>query len=391
MNPKQDLKVVINAVSAKSGGAATYVKNLINELNKIKPEIQFIFYIPSAISQDLDMSNENIKIVSVNENLDSPLNRFLWDQIFLRNAIKAEKADILLSSSDFGMLFPPCRQILMIRNPLFFSELYFKNILPYKSIFFKIEFFLKRFLISLSARSSDKIITASKSMLNDVKKYINIPDDKAVVNPFGVPFEKFNHQKNNDKNIKNDSVNLLYVSEYGDYKNLTTLLKAFLVLRENQKKKFYLTATLDPSQFPKTSVVTRELDRKIADNPSISPYINFTGSVKYEDMKALYEKNDIFVFPSIAESFGHPLVEAMAMGMPIIASDIPVHREICGEAVLYFSPLEHNDLADKITILSNDNILLNQLKKSGEERVRICFNWEGHVSRLIDIIQQYKK
>ena len=102
----------------------------------------------------------------------------------------------------------------------------------------------------------------------------------------------------------------------------------------------------------------------------------------------LYQENDIFVFPSLVESFGHPLVEAMASGLPIIASDIPVHREICADAAVYFDPLDPDDLADKIVALSNNKNLFQDLREEGMKRVKMYFNWKDHVVRLVKIIEQ---
>src|SRR3989449_10309938 len=117
--------------------------------------------------------------------------RFLWDQITLRRIVRQIKADVLISTSDFGMLFPPCKQVLLVRNPLFFSRLYLAHILPKKSYWFRLEFLLRRWLIARSIAHSDVVMTASKSMLDDVRRFIPVLNEKAVVNYFGVPIKKF--------------------------------------------------------------------------------------------------------------------------------------------------------------------------------------------------------
>jgi glycosyltransferase involved in cell wall biosynthesis len=143
---------------------------------------------------------------------------------------------------------------------------------------------------------------------------------------------------------------------------------------------------MDPSQFPDVEINTREIDRSLASHPLVASSVKFTGSVLYDEIQKLYEEHDIFVFPSLAESFGHPLVEAMASGLPIIASDIPVCREICEDAAVYFSPLDPKDLADNIIMLKNNPELCTQLSQIGRKRAETHFNLEDHVRRLSGIV-----
>ena len=91
----------------------------------------------------------------------------------------------------------------------------------------------------------------------------------------------------------------------------------------------------------------------------------------------------MFVFPSLVESFGHPLVEAMAAGLPIAASDIPVHREVCGDAAIYFDPFDPNELADRIESLKTSGRLRERLAQMGIRRVKEQFDGVAHVQRFL--------
>ena len=99
-------------------------------------------------------------------------------------------------------------------------------------------------------------------------------------------------------------------------------------------------------------------------------------------MEHLYLDSDIFVFPSFTESFGFPMAEAMSYGLPIVASDTPVNREICGEAAVYFSPLSPEDLARQVHRVATDLPRRATLGAAGRERAVTKFRWEDHIRKI---------
>src|SRR5437867_496403 len=337
------LRVLVSAVSAKSGGSAVYIKNLSRCRTLKESPHQFIFLVPPGLANSLGDLSANIRVIATTAGLGSPWKRFLWDQLVLRRIVQEHTVDVLVSASDFGMFFPPCREILMIGNSLYFSSFYSKQILPRKSLKFRLQLFLRRCLVSLSVMSAKVVVTPSQSMMTLMKQFIPSLDSKELVNYLGVPMELFSRRPspNDGERTENGSkpFQILYVSEYGDYKNLTVLLKAVMILRERGVADLLLVSTADPWQYPNVEAVTREEDQALSTHPLILPFVKFTGLVPYEDVSKLYADSDLFVFPSLAESFGYPVVEAMASGLPVIASDVPICREICGKAAIYINPL----------------------------------------------------
>ena len=111
------------------------------------------------------------------------------------------------------------------------------------------------------------------------------------------------------------------------------------------------------------------------------------GVLDYDATWRAYEQADIFVFPSLCESFGHPLVEAMAAGLPVVASDIAVHREICGDAGAYFPVLDAQALAAQLGELIRDPARRQEQAARGSRRVE-NFLWEDHVDRLLGLLRE---
>jgi glycosyltransferase involved in cell wall biosynthesis len=388
------VKILFNAVSAKSGGAAVSMENLCRSLASRKSRHEFIFLVPPKLAACVGRLGAHIEVIPSEIGLGPPWKRFFWDQVTLRRIAKEQRVDVLVSTSDFGMLFPPCPQILMVSNSVFFSPFYVKRILPLKSAKFKLEFLLRRWLISLSVKAADVVIASSESMVMLLREYIPHLDKKLVVNYLGVPLKLFLRRappskKGADKVTK--PFQLLFVSEYSDYKNLTILLKTVLLLRQQGVDDFRLMTTADPWQFPDVEIVSREEDKRLATHPMIAAVVKFTGIVPYADVPTLYAQSDLFIFPSLTESFAYPLVEAMASGLPVIAADIPICREICGEAAVYFNPLNADDLAQKIRNMRDDPKRRRELGALGRKRAIQQFDWNDHVKRLLELIEKTSK
>jgi glycosyltransferase involved in cell wall biosynthesis len=103
--------------------------------------------------------------------------------------------------------------------------------------------------------------------------------------------------------------------------------------------------------------------------------VQYLGHVGDADLRALYHRATAFIFPSLYEGFGLPPLEAMACGCPVIVSDIPPHREVCGDAALYCDPLDASDMAEKIRLIMSDAALRNRLAEQGQNRAA-QFSWQ---------------
>ena len=111
------------------------------------------------------------------------------------------------------------------------------------------------------------------------------------------------------------------------------------------------------------------------------------GPVPYGCLHHLYRACDIYVSAAYTETFAHPLVEAMASGLPIMASDLEVHREVCADAALYFPRFAYDNLAENIATLTRDQARCERLKQAGFQRVA-DFSWSRHVQMLLQIADE---
>jgi glycosyltransferase involved in cell wall biosynthesis len=108
------------------------------------------------------------------------------------------------------------------------------------------------------------------------------------------------------------------------------------------------------------------------------------GAIPYHLLHRVYHACDIYVTPAYAETFAHPLVETMASRLPLVAADLPVHREICGEAALYFQRFLPQELAEQVLRLEASPDLRAALAERGQTRSRE-FSWEKHVEEILGL------
>ena len=138
---------------------------------------------------------------------------------------------------------------------------------------------------------------------------------------------------------------LLFVSHYNYYRNFETLFRAIPLLRQTlngRKVRLFLTCKLQDSENP--GAYRTNQAAALIDQLGIREEVVELGTVPYRLLHQVYRACDIYVTTAYTETFAHPLVEAMASGLPIVASDLPVHREVCGEAAEYFPSFHVEDL-----------------------------------------------
>jgi len=381
------MRVLINAVSAKLGGAATYVRNLATSLAELAPPgDEFTFVVPHERGSEMPANGAPIRVVASAAAAGSYAARMWWEQVELRRLLAAERPDVLFSSANFAMLGCPCPQMLLVRIPIYFDVQYLEHVLPAKSPAFRAETALRRWLVCRSVGAADCLMTPTAAMRDDLARFARIRNGRAFVNPYGVPRARLvNGAQGAEKEEAGASresarpLRLLWVSHYADHKNLRTLLRAVEILQREAPLELWLT--LDPAMQGGQHTALAEAERALLARLGAS--VRLLGVQSYDATWALYRQADVFVFPSLCESFGHPLVEAMGSGLPVVASDIAVHREICGDAAQYFPMLDAGACADALRLLLRDATARRELAARGRQRV-LSFLWEDHVTRLLE-------
>jgi len=149
---------------------------------------------------------------------------------------------------------------------------------------------------------------------------------------------------------------------------------------------FVLFTTIDKSDWPEGFIKLKSQIVQLG----IEENIVLTGRIPQDEMKVFYENCDLMVYPSLCESFGFSMVEAMGYGLPIVAADTEVNKEICGDAAIYYSAFNPEDAADKILTAFNDSIR-SKLKEGAKIRMlSLDWSWQRYTKEFLEIVSKCK-
>lgn len=234
-----------------------------------------------------------------------------------------------------------------------------------------------RWTISQAVERADLIFTGSESVKQELSALFNISPAKLYVTYYGVD-PIFSQKKPINltkfvraKQLQNSRI-ILFVGTIEKRKNLHVLVEGFEIVA----KKF---PDLVLVLVGRPGYGAGELAQRIRLS-SVSDRIILWGYAQESELLSLYRSAEIFVFPSMYEGFGIPILEAMAAGLPVIVSNIPAHREVVGEAGLYFDPQRPVEVKFYIERLLTDQTLARNLAELGMQRT-VYFTWQRVVQK----------
>lgn len=389
--------VLFNALASTAGGGVTYLRNVLPKLAHYGAGFCYYVLVPPAHWADyasLASTKVRIETISIRGGLPG---RWCWEQTALRRVLKKEQVAALVSLGNFGLFAAPVPQVLFNRNALYFSPEFTRDLWGRGEYVAWFGHQVKSWLARFSIKTADFNLAPSEAFLKQLQLVTDVSSDQFAVLPFGFDLEQFTAnsqplpaQVREKLNLQPNCRRLLYVSHYNYFRNFETLLRALPALKRELREHGGLQFQLVLTTNLKPGAVYGGYDASSAsaliDQLGVRDDIAMLGNVPYEQLHQLYRLCDAYVCPSYAESFGHPLVEAMALGLPVAAADLPVHREMCGAAALYFDVFDERALAEQCARLLTDTQLRAALLERGQQRSQE-FSWDKHCQQLVALIR----
>ncbi|HRZ95840.1 MAG TPA: glycosyltransferase family 1 protein [Candidatus Moranbacteria bacterium] len=329
-----------------------------------------------GIKNSLNIENKpNFNLTSL-----ETANRFVWNFWTLPKYARKKHLDIYLTQYITPFFIPRTTKIITIIHDISFN--FYPQFIKWRDLFFL------KLLIPLSLRRADKIVGVSKFTHDEIIKYYKI-DPQKVDWIHNAVSEDFMVQDVSEEKIKavKEKYNLpekfiLYLGTLQPRKNIVALLEAYNLARPEMEEMKLVIAGGKGHNFDKNI-------EKFIKKYKLEKNIIMPGFIDEEDKAAVMKAAQLFVFPSFYEGFGIPILEAMSAGVPVIASDIPPHREIAGKAVLFFNPNIPGELSQKISEIMNSSVLRENLAAEGLKQAE-KFSWKRTAEKMAEIFKRLK-
>ena len=215
-------------------------------------------------------------------------------------------------------------------------------------------------------RWADGVVTDSEHTRNDLVRMNLLPERRIGVAHMGPGVEPAEHNGGFGLDLQ---PYVLYVGGHALHKNARRLIAAFARVEKARRLRLVLAGWKEPSLLAHTEAVIRQCG--VRDRVTVLPSGLPDGQVS-----DLYRNCSVFVYPSLYEGFGLPVLEAMAHGAPVACSRTSSLPEVGGDAVLYFDPLSTDDIAAKMVAILTDRRLESELRMHGRARARV-FSWDS--------------
>ena len=373
------MHIAINTLSVipgKTAGGETYLAGLVRGLAAVDGENRYSLLVGDANHARFEVQQANFDCVPVPVSQRSRVARVLYEHLRLPKVAARLGVDVLYCPGNAASNGARCAVVLGVQSMHY--RLVPKEVGKLRTLYFGQ-------MLPRSARRAEMIIAVSQDIKRALLSVVSIPESKVRVIYEGVEtrFQRPS-QEEVERELARDGLRpgfLLFVSTLKPYKNADKLIRAAAHLKQAHRvEKPVVIAGRDPLG------LVREL-RALAEGLGIGEQVRFLGGVAHERLPFLYAGADVFVYPSSIETFGLPVLEAMACGTPVVGSNRTSVPEVMGDAGISVDPEDIPVLAEAIHNTLLDRRLREELRRRGLNHAR-QFSWERAARETIEVFEE---
>ncbi len=361
------LRIGINAlylIPGAVGGTEIYLRSLLAALAQIDPVNQYFVFTNRETGPDLAPQAPNFQVVPQGVRGVSRPARILWEQTILPLRVARLQLDVMLNPGFTAPLFCRCPQVTV------FHDLQHKRHPEYFR-WFDLPFW--NFFLFWSARISSLVLADSEATAADLRTYYRLPEAKLRVVQLGVDaaFAQIARRRRPERF-------LLSVATLHPHKNLDGLLRAFAVFRRSHPGFRLVVSGMH-------GFVTGPL-HDLREQLGLQGAVDFPGWIPRAELYELYAGAWAFVYPTLFEGFGLPVLEALAAGVPTACSSIEPVAGLAGEAALQFDPRDTDAMAAAMARITDDEELRRRLAAEGPRRAA-QFSWLATAEKTLEALR----
>lgn len=346
----------------------------IRELQKIDQENEYFIFVSPGEDHCLE-ETDNVHIIEVK----CPTYP-LWEQVALPRIVGKIKPDLLHCTSNTAPVNCPVPLVLTLHDIIFLEPRQGGN----KSWYQNMGWYYRRMVVPRILPQCKKIITVSHFECDRIREALQLPKEKitAIYNGYSKHFHPISETSSITRKYINSDDYIFFLGNTDPKKNVARTLKAYsLYLKQSEKKRPLLIADLSED---KLDAILREQQIE-----EIKPYLSYPGYIPNKDLAYLYNGAFAFLYTSLRESFGIPILEAMACGTPVITGNISAMPEIAGQWGILVDPFNDKEIALSLLRLEKEQQYYQEQVEYGLRRVQ-QFSWTHTANKLLSLYKNIK-
>jgi glycosyltransferase involved in cell wall biosynthesis len=385
------MRIAIDAVGIRMGGGAVLLEQLLAGLPPCLPEAEWrVFVLPGEQrfwSEPGDCRQIHFEPVSHAGSLGG---RLRWLHRRLPQKLAATGADVLLAFANLACVHPPVPQVVYCHQPNAFLEEGIRHASP----LLRARLRALRWLILRGALASQRVIVQTAALENRMAAVAPRLQGRICVIPApcrqgkagGAPSLRVRQAIGELPRPR-----VLYVARPSIHKNHERLIAALpRLLQAHPQARLLLTIGKDENPHDRGYARTLQRVFAAARGSGAGDHIAWLGVLSPDDVAFALRHSDVMAFPSLSESFGLPLAEAMTLGCPLAAADLPYAREVAGPAAAYFSPWDPDSIAATLASVLGDGARRSRLGDEGLRRAQL-FSSERVCRQIAGVLQAAAK
>ena len=347
----------------------------IKELQKIDHKNEYFVFVAPGVDRCLK-DTENVHIIVIGESFYP-----VWEQITLPRAVKKYNLDILHCTSNTAPIFCNIPLVLTLHDIIFLEPRDKNN----KSVYQNMGWLYRRKVVPKILERCLRIITVSNFEKQNIIDKLNIPEKRMamIYNGYNEWFKPFRDVADIYKSYIDKPGYFFFLGNTDPKKNTERTLIAYSkYLEQSTIKRKLLMADLDKTYLD--SIIERNHIENIREQ------IVMPGYIVNSDLPYIYNRAFAFLYTSLRESFGIPLLEAMACGTPVITSNTSSMPEIAGNDAILINPDSPEEITEKMLRLETDETYYNTQKEIGLKRAEL-FSWRKTAEQLLKLYETVYK
>jgi len=366
------MKILINCSMLKKGGVLQVGHSFVSEL-LLRKDHDYYFILSSLLRKDFPEMEESPRFITYDV-IPSVLLVLTGREKKLDAMVERIQPDVVFSVFGPSYWKPKCTHVCgYAKAAYFYPDSPFIQRMPFRR---KLKLsVLKTLHMRDFKRFNQALVVETKDAASRLETLVPSKKVFVVSNTYNQVFDQPDLWDDSLKLPEFDGITLLSISANYRHKNLALIPDVISYLKEHDPSlKFRFVLTLNKSDY-------RSVDEEVA------RHILFLGPVSILQVPSLYKQSDLMFMPTLLECFSATYPESMRMSVPILTSDMPFARDVCGDAALYFDPLSPESIAKAIHSLASSEALRSEFADRGKSRLATFETSLTRAQKYIDILE----